>query len=87
MKRGEALGPDVSMLKIWAMETWQRLTELLVETGAEDGVIEGRTTLGVEVDVLSPFYYARPGTIYGGSSEIQRNILSKYVLELAVLRR
>ena len=37
---------------------------------------------GVEVDVLSPFYYARPPTIYGGSSEIQRNILAKYVLRL-----
>jgi hypothetical protein len=36
----------------------------------------------VEIDFLAPFYYARPGTIYGGSSEIQRNILSKYVLEL-----
>ena len=42
VKRGEPLGPDVSMLKIWTMETWQRLTELLVETGAEDGVLDGR---------------------------------------------
>ena len=37
---------------------------------------------GIAVDVLTPFYYARPGTIYGGSSEIQRNILAKYVLNL-----
>jgi hypothetical protein len=37
---------------------------------------------GVDVDVLTPFYYARPGTIYGGSSEVQRNILAKYVLKL-----
>jgi alkylation response protein AidB-like acyl-CoA dehydrogenase len=83
VKRGEPLGQDVSSLKIWAMETWQKLTELLVETGAEDGVIEGAHDIaGVEIDFLSPFYYARPATIYGGSSEIQRNILSKYVLEL-----
>lgn len=83
VKRGEPLGQDVSSLKIWAMETWQRLTELLVETGAEDGVIEGvHDVSGVELDFLAPFYYARPATIYGGSSEIQRNILSKYVLEL-----
>ena len=83
VKRGEPLGQDVSSLKIWAMEAWQRLTDLLVETGAEDGVIEGaQDIVGVEIDFLSPFYYARPGTIYGGSSEIQRNILSKYVLEL-----
>ena len=83
VKRGEPLGQDVSSLKIWAMEAWQRLTDLLVETGAEDGVIEGAHDIeGVEIDFLNPFYYARPGTIYGGSSEIQRNILSKYVLQL-----
>jgi alkylation response protein AidB-like acyl-CoA dehydrogenase len=83
VKRGEPLGQDVSSLKIWAMESWQRLTDLLVEAGAEDGVIEGAHDIaGVEIDFLSPFYYARPATIYGGSSEIQRNILSKYVLEL-----
>ena len=83
VKRGEPLGPDVSQLKIWAMEVWQQLTELLVETGAEDGVIEGAHDFaGVEIDFLAPFYYSRPGTIYGGSSEVQRNILSKYVLQL-----
>jgi alkylation response protein AidB-like acyl-CoA dehydrogenase len=83
VKRGEPLGHDVSSLKIWAMEAWQRLTDLLVETGEEDGVIEGAHDVsGVELDFLAPFYYARPSTIYGGSSEIQRNILSKYVLEL-----
>jgi alkylation response protein AidB-like acyl-CoA dehydrogenase len=83
VKRGEALGPDVSMLKVWTMETWQRITDLLVEAGAEDGVLAGvRGVAGVETDFLSPFYYARPSTIYGGSSEIQRNVLAKYVLNL-----
>jgi alkylation response protein AidB-like acyl-CoA dehydrogenase len=83
VKRGEPLGHDVSSLKVWAMEAWQRLTDLLVETGAEDGVIDGAHDIeGVEIDFLAPFYYARPSTIYGGSSEIQRNILAKYVLEL-----
>ena len=35
-----------------------------------------------EIDVLSPFYNSRPGTISGGSHEIQRNILAKYGLNL-----
>ncbi|HET9404199.1 MAG TPA: acyl-CoA dehydrogenase family protein [Burkholderiales bacterium] len=83
VKRGEPLGQDVSMLKIWTMETWQRLTDLLIEAGAEEGVMAGvREVAGVETDFLNPFYYARPATIYGGSSEIQRNILAKYVLKL-----
>ena len=83
VKRGEPLGQDVSMLKIWTMETWQRLAELLVEAGAEQGVIAGvQDVAGVEADFLNPYYYSRPATIYGGSSEIQRNILAKYVLKL-----
>jgi alkylation response protein AidB-like acyl-CoA dehydrogenase len=83
VKRGEPLGQDVSMLKIWTMETWQRLAELLVEVGAEQGVVAGvHDVAGVEADFLNPFYYSRPATIYGGSSEIQRNILAKYVLKL-----
>jgi alkylation response protein AidB-like acyl-CoA dehydrogenase len=83
VKRGEPLGQDVSMLKVWTMEAWQRLSELLVEAGAEEGVIAGvQDVAGVEADFLNPFYYSRPATIYGGSSEIQRNILAKYVLKL-----
>ena len=82
-KRGEQLGSEVSMLKVFAMDSWQRLTELLVETGAEEGVIAGLHSFGdAETDFLNPFYYSRAGTIYGGSNEIQRNVLAKYVLSL-----
>ena len=71
------------MLKIWMMEAWQRITDLLIEIGAEDAVLEGvREVGGEETDFLSPFYYSRPGTIYGGSSEVQRNVMAKYVLNL-----
>ena len=37
---------------------------------------------GAKVDVLSHYYNARPTPIYGGSNEIQRNILAKQVLKL-----
>jgi alkylation response protein AidB-like acyl-CoA dehydrogenase len=71
------------MLKIWTTETWQRLTDMLIEIGAEDGVIAGVQDIeGVETDFLTSFYYSRPGTIYGGSSEVQRNVLARYVLQL-----
>ena len=89
VKRGEQVGPDVSMLKIWSQETWQRLSELLIETGAEEAVLDGVQNFGsadspVEVDVMTTFYMSRPGTIAGGSSEVQRNIMSRYVLGLPV---
>jgi len=83
VRRGEALGPDVSILKIFAMETYQRLSELLIESADEQGVLDGEVDYGGQaVDVMSPFYMSRPGTIYGGSNEIQRNIVAKDVLRL-----
>lgn len=81
--RGESLGPDVSLLKIWITETFQRITDLMIETGAEKSVLVGSEVFGPErLDVLSVHYNARPATIYGGSNEIQRNVLAKSVLNL-----
>ncbi len=83
VKRGEALGADVSLLKIFATETFARLSELLIESVGSAGAELGKLALGEhEVDVLSLFYAARPATIYGGSNEIQRNIVAKAVLGL-----
>lgn len=83
LKRGETLGADVSMLKIWVTETFQKITELMIEAAGPDGGTLGPLQVGnVGVDVLAAFCKARPTTIYGGSNEIQRNILSKAVLGL-----
>lgn len=83
VKRGEKLGPDISMLKIWATETYSRLANLLVEVAGSSGGVVGDIDLGGEtMDVLTSFYNARPATIYGGSNEIQRNILASSVLHL-----
>jgi alkylation response protein AidB-like acyl-CoA dehydrogenase len=83
VKRGEALGPDVSILKVVASATYQKITELTLETAAEQGVQRGLGTYGNEkLDALAGFYHSRPSTIYGGSTEIQKNILAKEVLDL-----
>ena len=83
VRQGIPLGPDISMLKIFATDTYQKLSELLLEAGDEYGAFADEITLGGDqIDLMSPFYISRPGTIYGGSNEIQRNILSKYVLQL-----
>jgi len=81
--RGESLGPDVSLLKIWITEAMQRITDLMIETGAERSVLVGSGVFGPgRLDVLSAYYNSRPATIYGGSNEIQRNVLAKSVLNL-----
>lgn len=81
--RGEALGQDISYLKIWATETFQRIADLIVETAGPFAAVNGNVQIGdTEINVLASFYKARPPTIYGGSNEIQRNILAQQVLGL-----
>jgi len=81
--RGEALGPEVSLLKIWATETFRNIAGLIIETAGECGGHSGKVQLeGERVELLAPFYKARSSTIYGGSNEIQRNIIAKQVLNL-----
>jgi alkylation response protein AidB-like acyl-CoA dehydrogenase len=83
VKSGKTLGPDVSILKLVATSTYQKITELTLETAGEQGVQRGEGTYGNEkLDALSGFYMSRPSTIYGGSNEIQKNILAKNVLDL-----
>jgi hypothetical protein len=83
VKRGETLGPDVSMLKLFATETYSRLADLLVDVVGASGAMPGDIALpSGKADVLTTFYNARPATIYGGSNEVQRNILAASVLKL-----
>ncbi len=83
VKRGEALGAEVALLKIWATETYVRLSEMIVRAAGPAGGRQGAQNFnGAQVDVLSHFYQARPAPIYAGSNEIQRNIIAKQVLNL-----
>ncbi len=83
VKRGEALPPSVSMLKIFATETYTRISALLVEAAAEDGATRGGCRFGdTALDPLAPLLNATITTIYGGTNEIQRNILARQVLDL-----
>ena len=83
VRSGRNPGPDISFLKIWATETFQRLAELLIELAGDAGCLRGEIDFGADlVDVLGPYYIVFPATIAAGSNEIQRNILAKRVLNL-----
>ena len=83
---GRAPGPESSILKIAGTELQQELTELAMDAlghgalgwhqPAEDALS------GVEENVASEFCYLRALTIYGGSNEIQKNIIAKNILGL-----
>lgn len=80
---GGSLGADVSMLKIWATETYQRITDLLFESAGPQAALRPLSGQAPETrNVLSAYYYARMPTIYSGTNEIQRDIIAKQVLEL-----
>src|SRR5690606_12265976 len=83
VKRGEPLPPSVSLLKIWATETYSRIAMEVVEAAQENG--GDATTLLVDDTQITPcarLYNSAITTIYGGTNEIQRNILAKQVLGL-----
>ncbi len=91
---GYTQGPESSLNKLLWSEYHQQLTVLALDIlGAQALTPEGRDSAsGVGFDdVASPyssqawvttFMGARPGTIYSGSSEIQRNIVGERVLGL-----
>lgn len=81
LKRGESLGPDVSILKIVQTELFQRITDTMLEVaGGHAGLLDPMPGEGLHP--AGQFLLARPSTIFGGSSEILRNILARNVLEL-----
>src|SRR5690606_34013619 len=83
VRRGVALPPSVSLLKIWATETYSRICMETVEAAAEWGGDDVSLRLGdVDMHPARRLYNSAITTIYGGTNEIQRNILAKLVLEL-----
>jgi hypothetical protein len=79
--RGEKLGPELSVLKILSTETFVGITDAIVDLTGSAGAISGPVEFANDrIEFLSLFYAARPVTIYGGSNEIQRNIVAKSIL-------
>ena len=83
VKSGKPLGPDSSTMKLVATDNLQAATDLLIEVAGAHGADLARVDCGTEgIDVTQIFLQSRRATIYGGSSEIQRNVLAKRVLGL-----
>ncbi len=82
LRRGEALGADVSMLKVHQSELFQRITDAMMEIAGEEGGLLEPIEGNRDLHPAGLFIQARPTSIYGGTNEIQRNILAKNVLDL-----
>jgi alkylation response protein AidB-like acyl-CoA dehydrogenase len=89
----KAPGPEASVLKVRGTEIQQRLTELIVEAAGplalpfDVAYLEGGTEhSSFDDDFAAPllphYFNYRKTSIYGGSNEIQRNIISQMILGL-----
>ena len=91
VESGKAPGPESSLLKIKGTELQQRVSDLMMEALGhyaapyfDPGVGENEPPVGPAdaLPSLRGMLYGRAATIFGGSNEIQRNIIAKAVLGL-----
>jgi alkylation response protein AidB-like acyl-CoA dehydrogenase len=89
--RGRSSGPEASLLKIKGTEIQQRATELALEAAGRYGAPHlPRGPAGDNAPVgpdharhaADLYFNTRKVSIYGGSNEVQRNIIAKAVLGL-----
>jgi alkylation response protein AidB-like acyl-CoA dehydrogenase len=89
----KAPGPEASVLKVRGTEIQQRLSELMVEAAGplalafDPAYLEGEHEhSAIDDDFAAPllphYFNYRKTSIYGGSNEIQRNIISQMILGL-----
>lgn len=77
-KAGRPLPPELSLLKVWATETHERLGALLIQIAEEYGGADMRLGYGNgQVHALAPYVNALAATIFSGTNEIQRNIYAR----------
>ena len=82
---GHAPGAESSILKIRGSEIQQQCFELALEIMGQHGLAwgdNGEIVPPLEASVASLYCYNRATTIYGGSNEIQRNVIAKLILGL-----
>ncbi|MEA2626964.1 MAG: hypothetical protein QOD06_3009 [Candidatus Binatota bacterium] len=80
---GRVPGPEASLEKLYWSEFDKRFRETALDLLGPGAQLR-RTSrdAAADVDWVHAFLWSRAGTIYSGSSEIQRNIIAKRVLSL-----
>jgi alkylation response protein AidB-like acyl-CoA dehydrogenase len=87
-----APGPEASLLKIKGSEIQQALSELMLQAAGPGGLPMRPEAMGLEQDppagpphagpLAATYLNLRKTTIYGGSNEIQKNIIAQMILGL-----
>jgi alkylation response protein AidB-like acyl-CoA dehydrogenase len=78
-----APGPEISMFKLYTSELGHRRDELMMALRGTDALgWEGPGFAPDDLALTRGWLSAKATTIFGGTSEIQRNIITKRVLRL-----
>jgi alkylation response protein AidB-like acyl-CoA dehydrogenase len=80
---GGQLGPETSIDKVLLATTEQAVFDLVLDGLSEEVVLGDDLT---SEEWRADFLYSRAATIYGGSAEIQRNIIARRLLDLGADR-
>ena len=78
MESGREDGGEAALIKVRGTELHQEMLQALVEAEGAAGMLLADAA-APERDTISEFLQFRAATIYGGTSEIQRNIIAKAV--------
>ena len=93
MARKRASGPEPSLLKIKGSEIEQMLSELMMQALGHRSIVQIGESIGAdqrgdpihrvfEAPLTGNYLNCRKTSIYGGSNEIQKNIISRIILGL-----
>jgi alkylation response protein AidB-like acyl-CoA dehydrogenase len=82
LRRGEQLGSEVSFLKLNQTRLFQAITEYGIELAGQDASFLDPIESNRDLNVTGGFLNARAATIYGGTTQVQKNILAQALLGL-----
>lgn len=84
IRLGKELNVETSVLKICSSEIWQKTVALFLQIAGLDSTINQSINLSENLKVHIPFQFlhALPASIYGGTNEIQKNIIARRMLNM-----
>ena len=80
--RGETPGFETSIIKVYWAATEQRLGDLAMALGGPDALASSHASAPSDGGWLKKYLYSRVASVYGGTLDIQRNIVAERIYGL-----
>jgi alkylation response protein AidB-like acyl-CoA dehydrogenase len=81
--RGQLPGAETSYMKLLWVAAAQRLADLATELGGPEALLMSGSSAAIQDGQwTADYFYSRAATIYGGTQDIQRNIIAERIFGL-----